>query len=88
MADLDLLGDPVREPIKGTVPSGYARLPGTGPTGKTCATCKHAVRAGRYAKCGANVAHWTHGVKSDIRLRTPACSLWEQSSSRGEKHET
>lgn len=76
----DLFGDPVREPIKGTVPAGYARLPGTGPAGQTCATCKHAVRTDRYSKCGANRAQWTHGIKSDIRLRTPACSLWAEPS--------
>jgi hypothetical protein len=74
----DLFGDEVREPIKGTVPAGYVRSPGTGPAGETCATCKHAVRAKGYAKCGLNRPRWTGGIKTDIRLRTPACSKWEK----------
>lgn len=72
----DLFGAPMLAPIKSTVPAGYAAAPGTGPSGETCATCTHAVRAERYAKCGANRARWTAGPKTDIRLRTPACRLW------------
>ena len=34
-AATDLFGDPVRAPIKGTVPAGYVRPPGTGPVGET-----------------------------------------------------
>lgn len=77
----DLFGAPVREPIKGTNPAGYAAAPGTGPAGETCATCKHAMRSygpKHYAKCELNRARWTHGIKTDIRLRTPACSKWEK----------
>lgn len=73
----DLLGDPVREPIKGTVPAGYAGRPGTGPTGETCGSCAFAVRCGRYAKCRANERRWTNGIKTDIRLRMAACEKWE-----------
>ena len=73
----DLFGDPIREPIKGTVPAGYAALPGTGPAGETCGSCAHASRRHRYAKCRLLRARWTHGIKTDIRLRTPACSRWQ-----------
>jgi hypothetical protein len=76
-AATDLFGDPVREPIKGTIPAGYVRAPGTGPKGETCATCKYAFRTTHYAKCRANELRWTNGIKTDIRLRTPACSKWE-----------
>lgn len=66
----------MRAPIKGTVPAGYAGHPGMGPGGETCATCTHAVRCGRFAKCGANRIRWTGGIKTDIRLRTAACEKW------------
>ncbi len=72
----DLFGDPVREPIKGAIPAGYVAPPGTGPSGETCATCKHAVRSKHFSKCGANRARWTGGIKTDIRLRTAACNQW------------
>lgn len=64
-------------------PCGYAAAPGTGPAGETCRTCMHAVglRYGRtYWKC-AKVRHkWTGGRRTDIRLKSPACSAWEARS--------
>jgi hypothetical protein len=62
-------------------PKGYARPPGTGPQGETCASCAHCcyVRGGTkaYPKCGVIRHHWTHGPGTDIRMRSPACELWE-----------
>jgi hypothetical protein len=83
MYPADLFGDPVREPIKGTIPAGYVRPPGTGPAGETCATCTHACRYDHFSKCGANRARWTGGIKTDIRLRTPACDRWQQATPAG-----
>lgn len=61
-------------------PSGYAAIPGTGPEGETCRSCKHIVRrrnANVYRKCGLMRAHWTGGGKTDILAKSPACSRWE-----------
>ena len=55
--------------------------PGCGPKGRKCNDCAHAhrLKAGSktFYKCLQNEANWTHGTKTDIRLRWPACSLWE-----------
>lgn len=62
-------------------PKGYAALPGTGPAGETCKTCKHLVRrqfSKTYLKCGLMRAHWTGGPGSDIRAKAPACRHWEK----------
>lgn len=60
---------------------GYAWKPGTGPAGETCRTCTHcqhiAYHRRGYNKCAANRAAWGHSVRSDIRLRSPACKKWE-----------
>ena len=64
----DLFGQPIVEPLplangvphkrKPTQPKGYAGIPGTGPAGETCKTCKYIVRRGGssriYLKCGLN----------------------------------
>ena len=76
----DLFGDQVQQPRKGPVAWGYAALPGTGPAGETCATCRHHYRkrmAKVYHKCLLAKHLWTGGTKSDIRTRSPACSRWE-----------
>lgn len=57
-------------------PKGYASAPGTGPADETCASCTHARRFGRYAKCELLRHHWTGGQGTDIKLRTPACQQW------------
>lgn len=60
---------------------GYAWRPGTGPADETCGTCKHPVRRSTgcrmVIKCGANRDAWTKSVRTDIRLRSPACKKWE-----------
>ncbi|HKS74292.1 MAG TPA: hypothetical protein VJQ82_13910 [Terriglobales bacterium] len=51
-----------------TKPSGYAAIPGTGPEGETCRSCKHMVRrrnANVYRKCGLMRPRWTGGSKAD-----------------------
>jgi hypothetical protein len=59
-------------------------LPGTGPEGETCGTCRYLVRRrnseGRgntHPKCGKMQHRWTHGAATDIRVRWPACSHWD-----------
>lgn len=92
MSTPDLFGGPDEKP-RGkhyVAPRGYAAPPGTGPAGETCATCQHARRMGRYAKCGHPIRHHfnTHGPATDIRLRTAACSKWEApatNSAEGQK---
>jgi hypothetical protein len=60
--------------------TGHAAKPGTGPTGKTCRTCKHRYRRRAskvYQKCGLMRHVWTSGPGSDIRASDSACSYWE-----------
>lgn len=62
--------------------SGYAAPPGTGPKGETCKSCKHICRhhdyKHTYIKCGVIRHRWTHGLGTDIRVKSPACRLWEK----------
>jgi hypothetical protein len=79
MTDTDLLGD-VPEPAHGKhyiKQWGYFMPPGTGPAGETCGSCKHIARGDKYRKCRRNEVRWTHGPKTDILSRSPACSAWE-----------
>lgn len=65
---------------KPTQPKGYAALPGSGPEGETCRSCKHIARieyAKTYLKCELMRSHWTGGPGTDIRAKSPACSRWE-----------
>lgn len=65
-----------RDPIA----SGYAAVPGTGPQGETCKSCRHLVRrqwGKTYLKCGLMRDYWTKGSGSDIRARAAACRRWE-----------
>lgn len=60
--------------------TGYAAKPGTGPAGETCKTCQHCVPhkyAKTFYKCKLMKAGWTHSIKTDIKLKSPACSKWE-----------
>lgn len=95
----DLLGDelPPQTPTKGRrkdpTPWGYYAPPGTGPDGKHCRDCAYAVLrggvSGRYYKCAKSRGKWTGGRKTDILLRSPACSGWEAASTSQEpKHDT
>lgn len=64
---------------KDPTPSGYAAIPGTGPEGETCASCRNLVRqhyAKTYLKCGVIVERWTGGRKTDVLARSPACLRW------------
>lgn len=58
-------------------PRGYAAAPGTGPAGETCGSCRHIWRSRRFRKCELNRACWTHGPRSDILARAPACQRWQ-----------
>lgn len=62
-------------------PQGYAALPGTGPDGETCGSCRHLARvqhAKTYLKCGLMRAYWTRGTRTDVRAKAPACRRWEK----------
>lgn len=65
---------------KPTQANGYAAKPGTGPEGETCKTCNHHIirSCGKnYHKCELLGKHLTRGTGTDIRVRSPACSYWE-----------
>lgn len=82
----DLFGAPIPDPPatkrkrKPTPPKGGAHRAGSGPAGETCGTCANAARFGRYAKCKLVRGRWTNGPGTDIRLRWPACSGWQATS--------
>lgn len=61
-------------------PRGGADRPGTGPAGETCGSCKHILRARRFAKCDLTRACHTHSRRSDILVGWAACSKWEKSA--------
>jgi hypothetical protein len=92
--EVDLFGDPVRRQDlskapgkrREAKPAGYGGIPGTGPAGETCGSCRHHYRnrlAKTYHKCILARFKWTGGRASDILVRSPACSKWE----RGEGHD-
>ena len=59
----------------------YAAMPGTGPAGETCKSCRHidhTGRGGRYIKCGLTRDYRTHGAGTDIKAGSPACNKWEK----------
>lgn len=59
---------------------GHAAIPGTGPEGETCGSCRHIYRrqmAKTYIKCELTRSCWTGGGGTDVRARDPACSKWE-----------
>lgn len=86
----DLLGNEITEAEarrqmkrKGTQPQGYAAMPGSGPEGETCGSCKHLCRkrmAKTYLKCGLMRRHWTGGTATDVRAKAPACRNWEKAT--------
>lgn len=65
-------------PVIGNL-AAYAAVPGSGPKGETCKTCRHSYRqpgtAGTYWKCG--LADNTRGAATDIRRTAPACLKWQ-----------
>ena len=74
--------DEARQKVKARdpQPNGYAAMPGTGPAGETCRTCKHLTRetyAKTYLKCQLMIGRWTKGTATDIRAKSPACRRWE-----------
>jgi hypothetical protein len=65
----------------GTKKRGYAHMPGSGPPGETCGTCKHKrakAMAKTYYKCELRRGTWTSGAGTDILLKSPACKFWER----------
>lgn len=88
----DLLGNEItveqaraRKKRRDTPAAGYAALPGTGPAGETCGTCRHLYRrrfSKTYLKCELMKPYWTKGTGSDIRAKAPACRRWEPADAR------
>ncbi len=59
---------------------GHAAVPGTGPDGETCVSCRHLHRnkaVKTYLKCALMRAYWTGGYGTDVRAKDPACRRWE-----------
>lgn len=59
----------------------YAALPGSGPAGETCGSCRHLSgkrMSRRYYKCELTRARWTGGPGTDVKVRSPACAKWEK----------
>lgn len=87
MTNLNLWGEVPLSPVLPVTTrrkkSACRGRPGDGPDGTTCGGCKHAwfhtANAGkkRYWKCG--LVHATHGLATDIRVRTPSCEFFERS---------
>lgn len=65
---------PVQQIWKG----GYAGVPGRGPEGQTCGTCRHDsyYTSSDFHKCGLTRTNWTNGGATDIKVRAPACQFW------------
>ena len=58
----------------------HAAVPGTGPSGETCKSCRHLFRnrlAKTYLKCELVRQFWTGGGATDVKARDAACSKWE-----------
>lgn len=75
---IDLFGE---APTQIAPTHGYAAMPGTGPAGETCKSCKHyAIKqcASAYRKCALMRAVWTGGAGTDIKASAPACSKWDK----------
>lgn len=83
----DLLGNELTEEQarrlmkrKSTPKKGYAALPGTGPEGETCGSCKYLYRnrlSKTYLKCALMRRYWTGGAGTDVLAKAPACRRWE-----------
>lgn len=61
--------------------TGYAAPPGSGPQGSRCWDCVNrrlveSPARRRFWKCA--LVKWTNGAGTDIRLRSPACSRFEE----------
>lgn len=62
--------------------NGHAAMPGTGPLGETCKTCKwlSGRQGGRktFYKCALMRHKWSMTPATDIRLSDLACNRWEE----------
>ena len=99
MTDIDLFGlaaGPMLTPqqrkkmrnMAALTPKGYAAVPGTGPAGETCKTCRHHThveRAKKYQKCALMRRLWTGGPGTDIKASSPACKRWEAKPTPSER---
>lgn len=71
----DLFGEAPQQ-IKHSI--GYAGMPGAGPAGETCRSCKWRKHSRGYNKCGHARGYSSHSEASDIRVSAPACQFWER----------
>jgi len=78
-----LFGQEPDVPVRGKHyirPDGYADVPGKGPAGQTCRTCRFLTRVGRsrrYPKCELARAGWSSTRRTDVLVNSPACRLWQ-----------
>ena len=75
-------GEPKAAGKRSYAARGYARPPGSGPSGETCKTCEHctATSGGNWKgyKCAVIKHRWNHSPATDIALRSLACERWQQ----------
>jgi hypothetical protein len=89
MADLFGIEEPPPKPKgkRSYEARGFARRPGSGPTGETCKTCVHCThgKRGGWAgyKCAVIKHRWTRSPATDITLKSPACEAWEKAKALG-----
>lgn len=79
-SDLMVLPESALKARKLSKKHGHAALPGSGPEGETCGSCRQLERkqmAKTYLKCSLMRAYWTCGEGTDVRARDAACRRWE-----------
>jgi len=76
-----LFGDDPGTDVRPSKCKGHADVPGHGPAGETCGTCRYRVTleggSRNFQKCELTRKYWTSGFGTDIRCKDPACRLWE-----------
>ena len=75
------LPSPKDSPLKGRkLKTGYAAPPGTGLQGETCRSCNLKVRhsSGNKGWYKCSLVKIDGHKATDIKLRSPACSYWEE----------
>lgn len=78
---IELFGESIRpDRSPKYVKNGHAGIPGNGPQGETCKTCRHLAKrylSRTYYKCGLCRQNWTGSYGTDVLLKSPACQFWE-----------
>lgn len=81
ITDMEKVFGAKESPLKGRkLVTAYPAEPGTGPSGETCKTCKFKVKirmGGVWYKCEKMRPHWSCSARTDIKMRSAACSYFE-----------